>query len=207
MTRQANARPLRRLSSFLVACAVAAVLLGGCGPIYTASETYLLARDLEARPLDIEFNLRGMLVRFETDGSIVEGAIAETDVEALRIGQTWYPIERMRDPGDDYIRNLFTTVTYMTRFIDAETGALIDDFIDANRVRRIRIGEHWYELSRIRFLDSPRFDDPDRWVERRVRVRTRDRRTYEGPVLPIDAETFSIDGAVLAVSDLEALKR
>lgn len=191
---------------FLLACAFAAAMLSGCGPIYTASETYTLARNLEARPLDIEFNPRGMLVRFEVDGSIVEGAIAEVDVEALRIGQTWYPIERMRDPGDNYIRNMFTKVKYQTRFIDSETGELIDRFIDANRIRRIRISEQWYELSRIRFLDSPRFDDPDRWVDQRVRARTRNGRTYEGIVVPIDAETFSVDGQVLAVSDLTSFE-
>ena len=192
-----------RVSFFLMG-AIATSLVSGCGPVYTPNQTYTLARTLESRPLEVDFNLRGLLVRLEVDGSIVEGSVAEVEPEAVRIGETWYPLERMRDPGDDYIRNTLTGVGVLTRFIDAETGELIDRFIDANRISRIRIGKQWYELSRIRFLDSPRFDDPDRWADRLVRARTRNRRTYEGLIVPIDAETFSVDGEVIAVADLES---
>lgn len=206
LIQQADERAVRSLSRLLFSIAVACAIVSGCGPVYTPSQSFTLARNLEARPLDIESNLRGMLVRFEFDDAIVEGTIAEVDPEAVRIGETWYPLERMRDPGDNYIRNTLTGVGVLTRFIDAETGELIDQFIDANRIRRIRIGEQWYELSRIRFLDSPRFDDPDRWVDQRVRATTRNRGTYEGLIVPIDVDTFSVDGEVLAVSDLRSFE-
>ncbi len=203
MIHPVPAQPVRT-SRLVLACTAATALLSGCEPIYSPSQVYSLAGDLAARPLEIEFDLRGMPVRLAADGLIVEGMVTEVDVEALRIGQTWYPVARMRDPADDYVRNMFTTVRYQTRFIDAETGELIDRFIDANRIRRVRLGEQWYETSRIRFLDSPHFDNPDFWVDQRVQVRTVEGRMHEGLIVPIDSETFSVNGEVLAVSDLEA---
>ncbi|NNL96382.1 MAG: hypothetical protein HKO64_12235 [Xanthomonadales bacterium] len=132
----------------------------------------------------------------------MEGTVAEVDPQAVRIGQTWYPLERMRDPGDNYIRNTLTGVGVLTRFIDTETGELIDQFIDANRIKLIRVSEQWYDVSRIRFLDSPRFDDPERWADQSVRARTWNRGTHEGLISPIDVDTFSVNGEVLAISDL-----
>lgn len=195
---------MRSPAARLAACAIATTTMIACGPVYSPERVYSLARNLEARPLDVDFDLRRMLVRIDVEDSIVEGIVTDIEAEAVRIGDTWYPLDRMRDPGDAYIRNLLTGVGVLTRFIDAETGELIDRFIDGNRIRRVQVDGQWFETSNILFLDAPRLDVPDLWVGQRVRVTTRNRRVYEGDLVPIASETFSVDGEELAMADLES---
>jgi len=68
----------------------------------------------------------------------------------------------------------------------------------------VQVDGQWFETSNIRFLDTPRLDVPDLWVGQRVRVTTRNRRVYEGDLVPIDSETFIVDGEELAMADLES---
>jgi len=182
---------------FTLPCAV------GCGPVYSAWPQ-VLARDLAQRPLILEFGLKGKELRLEVGGEIVEGRVAEVDVAAIRIGDRWYAREQMQDPGDGNPQNMKTGVGAWTRFRDAASGKLIaHKEINANELRRLKVGDRWIDVVDIRFLETLRFDDPEEWDGQRVSIRTREGRTFDGEITPIDAQSFEMDGTKLSIDELE----